>query len=86
MATTAPIARFLMTSPEKDTEMADTTTFTVNDMTCNHCVGTVRAALKEALPGSQIDIDLASKKVSFTGDKAKGAEAIREAGYTPEAA
>ncbi len=65
--------------------MTEKNTITVNDMTCNHCVGTVRSALEEALPGSEIDIDLASKKVSFTGDKTKGEEAVREAGYTPEA-
>ncbi len=65
--------------------MTDKTTLIVNDMTCNHCVGTVRNALEEALPGSMVEIDLASHKVSFTGDKAKGEEAIREAGYTPEA-
>lgn len=65
--------------------MADRTTLIVNDMTCNHCVGTVRSALEEALPGSMVEIDLASHKVSFTGDKAKGEDAIREAGYTPEA-
>jgi copper chaperone len=59
-------------------------TIAVNDMTCSHCVGTVRGALEEALPGSQIEIDLASHTVRFTGDKAKGEEAIREAGYTPE--
>lgn len=65
--------------------MADRTTLIVNDMTCNHCVGTVRSALEEALPGSMVEIDPASHKVSFTGDKAKGEDAIREAGYTPEA-
>lgn len=66
--------------------MADTTIFTVNDMTCNHCLGTVRKALEEALPGAEINVDLATHKVSFTGDRAKGEEAIKEAGYTPEAA
>ncbi|MBD8065400.1 heavy-metal-associated domain-containing protein [Devosia sp. PTR5] len=66
--------------------MSEKTTLTVNDMTCGHCVGTVRGALEQALPGTQVDIDLATKKVSFTGDKAKGEDAIREAGYTPEAA
>ena len=66
--------------------MADTTIFTVNDMTCSHCVGTVRKALEEALPGAEISVDLASHKVSFTGDRAKGEEAIKEAGYTPEPA
>jgi copper chaperone len=66
--------------------MTDKTTFIVNDMTCNHCVGTVRGALENALPGTQVEIDLGAHKVSFTGDRAKGEEAIREAGYTPEAA
>lgn len=65
--------------------MTDKTTFTVNDMTCNHCVGTVRGALEDALPGTKVEIDLASHTVSFTGDKARGEHAIREAGYTPEA-
>ncbi len=66
--------------------MSEKTVFTVNDMTCNHCVGTVRKALEEALPGADISVDLEAHKVSFTGDRNKGEEAIREAGYTPEAA
>ena len=75
-----------MTSPEKDTDMTDKTTFIINDMTCNHCVGTVRSALEEALPNAEVEINLETHTVSFTGDAAKGEEAIREAGYTPEAA
>ena len=63
--------------------MTDKTVLAVNDMTCNHCVGTVRKALEEALPGAEISVDLATHKVAFTGDRAKGEEAIREAGYTP---
>jgi len=66
--------------------MTDKTVFTVNDMTCGHCVGTVRKALEEALPGAEISVDLDTHKVSFTGDRNRGEEAIREAGYTPEAA
>lgn len=66
--------------------MTEKTTLTVNDMTCNHCADTIRGALEEALPGTQVEIDLAGHKVSFTGDRAKGEEAIREAGYTPQAA
>ena len=66
--------------------MTDKITFTVNDMTCGHCVGTVTKALEQALPGADISVDLASHKVSFTGDRATGEGAIREAGYTPEAA
>ncbi len=66
--------------------MTEKNTLIVNDMTCAHCVGTVRQALEEALPGSAVDIDLATHKVSFTGDKTRGEAAVREAGYTPEAA
>ncbi|WP_240232809.1 heavy-metal-associated domain-containing protein [Devosia lacusdianchii] len=66
--------------------MSEKTVFTVNDMTCGHCAGTVRRALQEALPDAEISVDVATHKVSFTGDRAKGEEAIREAGYTPEAA
>ena len=66
--------------------MSDKTIFTVNDMTCGHCVGTVRKALEEALPGAGISVDLETHKVAFTGDRRTGEEAIREAGYTPEAA
>lgn len=66
--------------------MTEKTTLTVKDMTCGHCVGTVRGALEEAIPGTEVQIDLGTKKVTFTGDRAKGEDAIREAGYTPEAA
>ena len=66
--------------------MSDKIAFTVKDMTCGHCVGAVRKALEDALPGADILIDLATHRVEFTGDRATGEEAIREAGYTPEAA
>jgi copper chaperone len=66
--------------------MSEKTVFAVNDMTCSHCVGTVRKALEEALPGATISVDLATHRVEFTGDRSVGEEAIREAGYTPEAA
>ena len=65
--------------------MSDKTVFTVNDMSCNHCVGTISKALEEALPGADISVDLKTHTVSFTGDRNTGEEAIREAGYTPEA-
>lgn len=66
--------------------MTDKTILIVNDMTCNHCVGTVTKALQEALPGADIAVDLATHTVSVTGDRALAEAAIREAGYTPEAA
>jgi len=64
--------------------MSDRTILTVNDMTCSHCVGTVRKALEEALPGAEISVKLDTHRVEFTGDRARGEAAIREAGYTPE--
>ena len=65
--------------------MSDKTILTVNDMTCTHCVGTVRKALEDALPGAEISVNLDAHRVEFTGDRARGEAAIREAGYTPEA-
>ena len=66
--------------------MTDKTILAVNDMTCGHCVGTVRKALEAALPGAEISVNLDTHRVEFTGDRIKGEEAIREAGYTPEQA
>ncbi|MGH6760281.1 MAG: heavy-metal-associated domain-containing protein [Phyllobacterium sp.] len=61
--------------------------FQVDDMTCGHCVGTIKGAIAEVAPSASVNIDLASHIVSVTGaaDAAKIAEAITEAGYTPEA-
>ena len=64
--------------------MTEQTILAVYDMTCCHWVGTVRKALEEALPGAKISVDLATHRVEFTGDRARGEAAIREAGYTPE--
>ena len=66
--------------------MTEKTILAVNDMTCSHCVGTVRRALQDALPGAEIFVNLDTHRVEFTGDRAKGEAAIREAGYTPEVA
>lgn len=66
--------------------MTDQHVFTVSDMSCSHCEGTIRKALAEALPQSHVTVDLESHKVAFTGDRAKGEAAIQEAGYTPEPA
>ena len=61
-----------------------TTVFNIPDMTCGHCEKTVRSAIEEVLPGAEVTIDLASKRVSVNGDAAKAEEAIRDAGYSPE--
>ena len=60
--------------------------FRVEDMTCGHCVGTVRKALATALPGAAVEIDLERHLVTVSGDPQAAAAAISEAGYTPEPA
>lgn len=60
--------------------------FEVNDMTCGHCVGAITRALQDIDPGAEVQVDLASHRVSVRS-AARAAEtfsrAIREAGYTP---
>lgn len=58
-------------------------TFQVSDMTCNHCAGTIRTAIEQAMPGAGVSIDLASKRVVVNGDPALAESAIATAGYTP---
>ena len=56
--------------------------FHIPDMSCGHCVKTLRTAFDKALPGHQIDIDLATREVrSDDTDPRVLAEAIRAAGY-----
>lgn len=59
--------------------------FTVQDMTCGHCVGSVTKAVEGVAPGVQVQIDLPSHTVKVEGAADAGAveAAIREAGYTP---
>jgi copper chaperone CopZ len=61
--------------------------FDVNDMSCSHCVNAITQAVKSADPGAQVEIDLASHRVTIqpaqAGEQAL-ADAIREAGYTPQ--
>ena len=60
--------------------------FTVNDMTCGHCVSTVTRAIADADAGARVTIDLPAHRVSIeprSADAKTLAEAIVEAGYTP---
>lgn len=62
-----------------------TTAHTIDGMTCEHCVRSVRAELSK-LPGvTEVDIDLASGQVVVTSehalDESAFAAAIEEAGY-----
>lgn len=66
--------------------MADTLTYTVGDMTCNHCKQAVTAELSALGGVSEVEVDLASKRVVVRGERLEDSAlraAIREAGYTP---
>lgn len=64
------------------------TTFEVNDMTCGHCVSAITKAVNAVAPGADVQIDLATHRVSI-GSSAVDAShlgaAIADAGYTPKA-
>ena len=55
----------------------------VEGMTCGHCVSTVTRAVKEADPGAQVRVDLASGRVSVDGQAPEAAlrKALEAAGY-----
>lgn len=63
------------------------TTFLVEDMTCGHCVATLRKALSALDPDARLDIDLATHQVEMESQRLDSkaiATAISEAGYTPQ--
>ena len=61
--------------------------YTVEDMTCGHCVQTITKALNTLDPTAQVAVDLGGKTVDVTTGAEAGAveSAIRETGYTPAA-
>ena len=63
-------------------------TFTVNDMTCNHCAGVITKAVKDVDANAKVEIAVADKRVVIDSalPAQEFAEAITEAGYTPVAA
>lgn len=63
-------------------------TFTINDMTCGHCVGSITNAVKAADPSAQVRADVATHRVQIDSANASAATlaaAITDAGYTPTA-
>ncbi len=61
-------------------------TFHVNDMTCGHCAGTIRAALSALDPQATVRIDLNTRRVEIDSAQATPAQlkdALEQAGYTP---
>ena len=61
------------------------TTFTVPDMTCGHCVGTITKAIKDADGAAKVEISLDRHTVQVESKLAETelAGVISEAGYTP---
>jgi len=66
--------------------MSTTTTYTVDGMTCGHCVAAVTEELAKLDGVSHVDVDLASGRVTIDSshplDTAAVAAAVDEAGYT----
>lgn len=62
-----------------------TSTYTVSGMTCGHCVGTVTSEVGKVAGVSSVDVELATGKVTVTGegpiDEALIRDAVEEAGY-----
>ncbi len=59
-------------------------TFKVEDMTCPHCVATIEAALRAAMPAGAVTIDLATHRVTVAGDATLAESVMVDAGYTPQ--
>lgn len=59
--------------------------FTVEDMTCGHCVARITAALHAFDAAARVSIDLAARMVSVDGAAGRSDYgcAIRDAGYSP---
>ncbi|HEY4318326.1 MAG TPA: heavy-metal-associated domain-containing protein [Herbaspirillum sp.] len=60
--------------------------FLINDMTCSHCVGAVTKAVQAVDAAADVRIDLAARiaTVASSAETARIADAIRDAGYTPQ--
>jgi|HigsolmetaAR205D_1030408.scaffolds.fasta_scaffold54953_1 copper ion binding protein len=65
--------------------MSETRTYTVQGMTCRHCVASVREEVGELDGVDSVDVDLETGRLTVTGptldDEAVRA-AVAEAGYT----
>jgi len=65
--------------------MSTTSTYTVTGMTCGHCVSSVTEEVTEVPGVTDVQVDLASGRVTVTGDApvdpALVRAAVEEAGY-----
>jgi copper chaperone CopZ len=61
-----------------------TSTYTVTGMTCGHCTASVREEVGEVAGVTKVDVELASGRMTVTGDGFADAAvraAVEEAGY-----
>jgi copper ion binding protein len=67
------------------TTTSTTSTYRVEGMTCGHCVGAVTQEIRALSGVTDVDVDLATGRVTVTGDRATTREeisaAVDEAGY-----
>ncbi|MFG1702616.1 heavy-metal-associated domain-containing protein [Nonomuraea sp. M3C6] len=60
-------------------------TYSVSGMTCGHCVGSVKSEVGKIAGVTAVDVDLATGKVTVTGnepvEEALVRDAVEEAGY-----
>ncbi len=62
----------------------NTETFTVNGMSCQHCVRAITQAVRARDAQAQVQVDLVTRQVVVTSSlpRAELAELIRDEGYT----
>ncbi|TWO68115.1 heavy-metal-associated domain-containing protein [Caenimonas sedimenti] len=60
--------------------------FSIPDMTCGHCASAIARAVASVDKEARLEVDIPQKRVSVlsTAPESELAEAIQEAGYTPE--
>jgi copper chaperone CopZ len=64
--------------------LTNTHEYSVSGMTCNHCVMSVREEVAEVARVQEVDVDLASGRMTVTAeaiDDASVIAAVEEAGY-----
>ncbi|MCS6765289.1 MAG: heavy-metal-associated domain-containing protein [Candidatus Protistobacter heckmanni] len=59
--------------------------FTIDAISCGHCVGRVTKAIQGVDQAAQVQVDLPTHKVEVqtTADKEKIVDALKQAGYPP---
>jgi copper chaperone len=61
--------------------------FTVEGMSCNHCISAITRAVRDVDPVASVDVTLASQsvKIDSAADVVELREAIEDAGYAVKA-